>query len=125
MVIFGLHSSIFDFITFYVLYSYFHFKDAPFQSGWFVESVLTELFILFIIRTRKPFLKSRPGKWLLIIGVVAFLVTILLPVSPFAKSLGLTLAHTGEAVAIGLIILLYVITADLLKILFFKRYKLD
>lgn len=125
MVVFGLHSSIFDFITFYVLYSYFHFKDAPFQSGWFVESVLTELLILFIIRTRKPFLKSRPGKWLLIIGVVAFLVTILLPVSPFAKSLGLTLAHTGEAVAIGLIILLYVITADLLKILFFKRYKLD
>jgi len=125
MIVFGLHSSIFDFITFYVLYSYFRFKDAPFQSGWFVESVLTELLILFIIRTRKPFLKSRPGKWLLIIGVVTFLVTILLPVSPFAKSLGLTLAHTGEAVAIGLIILLYVITADLLKILFFKRYKLD
>jgi len=125
MIVFGLHSSIFDFITFYVLYSYFRFKDAPFQSGWFVESVLTELLILFIIRTRKPFLKSRPGKWLLIIGIVAFLVTILLPVSPFAKSLGLTLAHTGEAIAIGLIILLYAVTADLLKILFFRRFKSD
>ncbi|MBS1689125.1 MAG: cation transporting ATPase C-terminal domain-containing protein, partial [Bacteroidetes bacterium] len=125
MVVFGLHSSIFDFITFYVLYGYFHFKDAAFQSGWFVESVLTQLLILFIMRTRKPFLKSRPGKWLLIIDIIAFIVTVLLPLSPFAKSLGLTLAHTTEAIAIGSIILLYVITADLLKLLFFKRYKLD
>jgi Mg2+-importing ATPase len=125
MIIFGLHSSIFDFITFYVLYKYFHFKDAPFQSGWFVESVLTELFILFIIRTRKPFLRSRPGKWLIITSALAFLITVLLPVSPFAASLGLTLEHLGEALAIALIVLVYIITADWLKLLFFKRQQAD
>ncbi len=120
MIVFGLHSSVFDFITFYVLYHSFGFKDGPFQTGWFIESVLTELFILFIMRTRRSFLNSKPGKALLITNMVAFIITIWLPVSPFAASLGLSIAHFMEVIAIGLIILAYVVTADLLKIVFFK-----
>lgn len=120
MVTFGLHSSIFDFITFYVLYIYFRLAGSPFQTGWFLESSITEILILFIIRTRKSFIKSKPGKWLLITGAVALLITGYLPVSPFAGILGFSVAHSQQLLAILFILLLYVITADLLKIVFFR-----
>ena len=123
MIVFGLHSSIFDFITFYVLYQFYKLKDSPFQTGWFMESVITELCILFIIRTRKSFIQSKPGKWLVISSIIALIVTMLLPVSPFAGELGLNIASFGEVMAIGLIIIAYVITADILKLIFFKYQK--
>jgi Mg2+-importing ATPase len=121
MIVFGIHSSVFDFITFFVLYHLLSLKDAPFQTGWFLESAITELLILFIIRTRKSFAKSKPGRMLIITSMATFIVTILLPVSPFAGLLGLQIAHFTEVAAIVLILLAYVITADLLKILFFRQ----
>jgi len=120
MIVFGLHSSIFDFITFYVLYVYFRLSGSPFQTGWFLESAITELLILYIIRTKKSFIKSRPGKWLLITGIIAFCITIFLPVSPFAGLLGFSVAHAQQLIAIALILVVYIITADLLKIIFFR-----
>ncbi|MBS1587923.1 MAG: magnesium-translocating P-type ATPase [Bacteroidetes bacterium] len=125
MIVFGLHSSIFDFLTFYVLYQVFKLRDSPFQTGWFVESVVTELCILFIIRTRKSFIASRPGKFLMISSFIALVITLALPFSPFAAELGLSVASISEVMAIGLIILAYVITADLLKLAFFRIYKND
>ncbi|HRO47542.1 magnesium-translocating P-type ATPase [Agriterribacter sp.] len=122
MIVFGLHSSVFDFITFYVLYFYFHFSGSSFQTGWFLESVLTELLILFIIRTRKSFIKSKPGKLLLITGIAAFCVTLYLPFSPLAGLLGLSIAHVQQLIAIVLILLTYTITADLLKVAFFQVF---
>ena len=104
MIVFGLHSSIFDFITFYILYFYFKLSGAPFQTGWFLESAITELLILYIIRTRKSFIKSKPGKWLLITGIIAFCITIYLPVSPFVPLLGFSVAHTQQLVAILIIL---------------------
>lgn len=120
MITFGLHSSIFDFVTFYVLYIYFRLSGSAFRTGWFLESAITEILILFIIRTKKPFMKSKPGKWLLITGVLSLLITIYLPISPFASLLGFSVAHTQQLVAILLILIVYVITADLLKVVFFK-----
>lgn len=125
MIVFGLHSSIFDFLTFYVLYQVFKLKDSPFQTGWFVESVVTELCILFIIRTRKSFIASRPGKFLMISSLIALVITLALPFSPFATELGLSVASLSEVMVIGLIILAYVVTADLLKLAFFRVYKDD
>lgn len=121
MLAFGIHSSIFDFLTFYMLYHVFHLSNAPFQTGWFIESIFTELAIIFVIRTRKPFLKSRPGKWMMLTSLIAMMITALLPLSPFAGMLGLTIAHFGEAIALALIILAYALTADLLKLWFFRK----
>ncbi|MBS1634297.1 MAG: magnesium-translocating P-type ATPase [Bacteroidetes bacterium] len=120
MIVFGIHSSLFDFATFYVMYYYFRLKDSQFQTGWFLESVLTELLILFVIRTRKSFLKSVPGRSLLITSAIAGLITVLLPVSPFAGLLNISIAHVQQVLAIALILLLYVASADLLKVLFFR-----
>jgi Mg2+-importing ATPase len=120
MIVFGVHSSLFDGITFYIMYFHFKLKDSNFQTGWFLESVLTELCILFIIRTKKSFIYSKPGKALIITSAIAFVITIILPISPLADALSLGIAHTQQIIAIALILLLYVITADGLKILFFK-----
>lgn len=123
MIVFGLHSSVFDFLTFYSLYFYFKLKDAPFQTGWFLESVITELVILFIIRTKKSFLKSKPGKYLMITGLISFLFTVWLPFSPFAKGLGFEVAHAAQVLTITGILLAYIVTADILKIWFFRTLK--
>lgn len=120
MIVFGLHSSIFDLITFYVLYIHLRLTGSFFQTGWFIESVITELLILYVIRTRKPVIKSRPGRVLLITTLFIMLVTILLPVSPFAPLLSLSIAHFQEAVDLFLILLCYLISADLLKMIFFR-----
>lgn len=120
MISFGIHSSVFDFITFYVLYVHFSLNESAFQTGWFLESVITELMILFIIRTKKPFLASPPGKLLFYSAIITTLFTLWLPISPLAGAFGLSIAHTRQAVAIALILLAYLVTADILKIIFFR-----
>ena len=65
MVEFGLLSSVFDFLTFGVLLCVFHASPEVFRTGWFVESLLTELVIALVVRTRRPFFRSRPGTILL------------------------------------------------------------
>ena len=59
MIVFGLHSSIFDFITFYLLYFIYKLPESDFQTGWFIESTITEILILYIIRTRKFLFKKQ------------------------------------------------------------------
>ncbi|MBL0309104.1 MAG: magnesium-translocating P-type ATPase [Bacteroidetes bacterium] len=122
MVIFGIHSSIFDVITFLILLYVLKVKESAFQTGWFVESILTELFILFIIRTHKNFLKSKPGKYLFILSILGLIITMGLPYMPFAKDIGLTPLPIINMAVMLLIVLAYIITADLLKVWFFKKY---
>ncbi|MFC5412475.1 magnesium-translocating P-type ATPase [Larkinella bovis] len=124
MITFGLHSSLFDFITFYTLYHYLHLSGPPFQTGWFLESAITELLILFIIRTRNSFIRSKPGIWLMFTGIFSLLLTIYLPVSPLAPLFGFSIAHLQQVIALLIILLLYVLTADLLKIYFFRLNKI-
>jgi Mg2+-importing ATPase len=123
MIWFGVHSSLFDLITFLMLYFVLKVKEAEFQTGWFVESVLSELCILFIIRTRKTFFKSMPGKYLLILSIAAMAFTIVLPYLPFVSKTGLTPMPLPILGAMLLIVVAYIITADLLKRWFFKRYQ--
>ncbi|HEY8894524.1 MAG TPA: magnesium-translocating P-type ATPase [Niastella sp.] len=119
MIVFGLHSSLFDFITFYVLYSYYKLSNSPFQTGWFLESTITELIIIFVVRTKKTVVKSKPGKLLMYTSIVALGIIIYLPFSPVAGLLGLSIAHSAQAITIAMILITYAITADLLKRVFF------
>lgn len=122
MIIFGVHSSIFDLITFLILYAYMKVQEAEFQSGWFVESGMTQLLIVFIIRTQMPFFKSKPGKWLTILSALALVFTLCLPYFPFALNLGMVPLPLPVLAAMILIVLGYVITADFLKYWFFKKF---
>jgi len=120
MIVFGLHSSVFDYLTFYMLYKLF--KSEPiFQTGWFIESICTELLILFVVRTHKSLLKSVPGKLLIALSALGLLITIALPFMPFAANLGFVVPPLKLLGIIAGILLLYVVTADMIKVLFFKK----
>jgi Mg2+-importing ATPase len=90
MVFIGPISSIFDFLTFYVLLHFFHASEAQFHTGWFVESLATQVLVLFVIRTSGNPFRSRPSDPLLAtcLGVVA--IGIYLPFSPLARVFGFT-----------------------------------
>lgn len=123
MMIFGFHSAFFDLISFLTLLFLLKSKESEFQTGWFVESVLSELFILFIIRTHKSFYKSKPGKNLFIFSILALILTVGLPYMPFASRIGLTPLPMINMIAIGLILTGYILTADLLKVWFFRKHR--
>ena len=124
MVVFGIHSSVFDVLTFLMLLYVLKVKEASFQTGWFIESVLSELFILFIIRTHKNFFKSLASKYLFILSIIGFIVTIALPYIPFiANEVGLVPLPFFQIGAMLLMVITYIITADFLKVWFFKKYR--
>lgn len=120
MIIFGLHSSIFDMLTFFVLWKGLKVTAQGFQTAWFVESILTELFILFIIRTHQNFFKSLPGKWLFIMSAIGLILTLILPYLSFAESLGLVPLPIWQLGILFAIVSAYILTADVLKVWFFK-----
>ena len=90
MVFIGPISSIFDFLTFYVLLHFFHASEAEFHTGWFVESLATQTLVLFVIRTAKNPFRSRPSSPLIATCLASVAVGIYLPFSPLAAVLGFT-----------------------------------
>jgi Mg2+-importing ATPase len=90
MLFIGPISSIFDFLTFYVLLHVFHTSEAQFHTGWFVESLATQTLVLFVIRTAKNPFRSRPSGPLMATCFGAVAVGIYLPFSPLADVLGFT-----------------------------------
>jgi Mg2+-importing ATPase len=122
MLVFGIHSSLFDLITFLTLIYVLKVKESTFQTGWFVESILTELFILFIIRTHKNFYLSKPGYYLFVLSILGLLVTIILPYMPFAEAIGLSPLPLPTLGTMFFIVIIYSWSADLLKVWFFKRH---
>jgi Mg2+-importing ATPase len=90
MVFIGPVSSLFDFLTFYVLLHFFRSSEAQFHTGWFVESLATQTLVLFVIRTSKNPLRSRPSNPLLATCLAVVAIGIYLPFSPLAGMLGFT-----------------------------------
>jgi len=91
MSVFGPVSSIFDFMTFFVMLQILHAGHREFRSGWFVESLATQTLVVFLIRTRRvPFFRSRPSLAMLITPPTCALVGAVLPFTPLADFLGFT-----------------------------------
>jgi P-type Mg2+ transporter len=91
MLVFGPISSIFDYATFGFLLVGLHASEPEFHTGWFVESLATQVLVIFAIRTRRsPFWRSRPSRPLIFAALAAVTLAILLPVSPVASLLGFT-----------------------------------
>lgn len=121
MLVFGLLSSVFDYLTFGVLLLILHASVAEFRTGWFIESVISASMIVLVIRTRGPFLKSKPGKALLAATPLVALVTILFPYTPMGTLFGFTPIPLPYLLTLLLIVLLYIISAELVKRYFYKR----
>ena len=90
MLFIGPISSLFDFLTFYVLLRVFHAGEAMFHSGWFVESLATQTLVLFVIRTMGNPLRSRPSRALTITTLAITGIGVALPWTPLAGALGFT-----------------------------------
>ncbi|MEO6903526.1 MAG: HAD-IC family P-type ATPase, partial [Bacteroidia bacterium] len=121
MIIFGLESSIFDFITFGALMIYFKSSPELFRSSWFTESVITEVLILLIIRTRRTFFVSRPGKYLILSSLFVIAIVLILPYTYFAGALGLVPIPLSVMVAIFAITFAYSAVAEISKKAIFKK----
>src|SRR4029079_18018993 len=115
MVEFGAVSSVFDFLTFAVLLLVFHACAELFMTGWFMESLLTELVIALVVRTRRPFFRSRPGDVLLWSTVVLIAATLAVPFLPGASLFGFVPVPAGVLASIGFVTVLYVMAAEMLK----------
>jgi len=90
MLFIGPISSIFDFLTFYVLLRVFHAGESLFHTGWFVESLATQTLVLFVIRTMGNPFRSRPARSLTATTLAIVAIGIVLPVTPAAAFLGFT-----------------------------------
>ncbi len=122
MIFFGLLSSVFDYLTFWVLIHFLRAGEHEFQTGWFLESVVSATLIVLVVRTRNTFYKSRPGKYLLIATLLIVGFVLLLPVLPFASAMGFVTVPPMFYFAMLLIVLLYLVSAEILKKFFFKHF---
>jgi Mg2+-importing ATPase len=121
MVTFGLVSSVFDYLTFGTLLFIVHATTDQFRTGWFLESVLTELLILLVIRTQRPFFKSKPGRYLLISALIVGGVTLILPYTPLSGLLGFAPLPLSPLLVLGSIAMLYIVTSEMAKRFFYAR----
>jgi Mg2+-importing ATPase len=106
MTVFGPVSSIFDFLTFFVMLVVLDASHTEFRSGWFVESLATQTLVVFLIRTRRiPFLRSRPSRPMVLTPIACAVVGAVLPFSPLAGPLGFTtLPITFFLILLGMIV---------------------
>lgn len=126
MLIFGPVSSLFDFIIFGVLLLVFHFSQSQFQTGWFMESIATQILVIFIIRTKIiPFFKSRPGMLVMLNSLAAFFIAWLIPFSPFGKLFKFESLSLGPILSIVAIVILYLVLAELAKKYFYVNIKIS
>jgi Mg2+-importing ATPase len=120
MVEFGVVSSMFDFLTFGVLLKVFRAPPPLFRTGWFVESLLTELVIALVVRTRRPFFRSRPGSLLLWSTVALVALTYTLPYLPLVGVFGFVALPGVVLVTVSAVTALYVAATEVLKERFYR-----
>ena len=123
MVTFGLVSSVFDYLTFGLLLLVLHANEGQFRTGWFVESVISASIIVLVIRSRKPFFRSRPGKYLLIATLSIAVITLLLPFSPLGTIFGFSPLPVKTYLLLLLIVAVYILAAEITKRIFYKKVK--
>ncbi len=121
MAVFGPVSSIFDFLTFWIMLDLLHAGHAEFRSGWFVESIATQTLVVYVIRTRRiPFVKSRPSRPMLLVPTAAALAGAILPYTGLAHLLGFTpLPATFFLLLLGLVVI-YLLLVELAKTRFYR-----
>jgi P-type Mg2+ transporter len=123
MIVFGLLSSVFDYLTFGVLLFFMKANEKTFQTGWFVESVVSAALIVLVVRTRLPFFKSLPGKYLSMATGLVVLFVLALPFIPLASLFGFVALPLSFYGWILLIVIAYMFTAELAKQWFYRRLK--
>jgi Mg2+-importing ATPase len=121
MIRVGLVSSVFDGLTFFVLLRWFHGDAAMFRSGWFIESFVTQILVLLVIRTAGNPFRSRPSTLLVTTIAAALAIAVALPYSPFAHVLGFVPPPGRVLGFVALVTAVYLVVVDYVKRRTMKR----
>jgi Mg2+-importing ATPase len=122
MWVVGSVSSVFDFLMFFILLKVFAAGEALFHTGWFIESIATQVLVIFIIRTRGNPLKSRPAVALTVTSLLIVLIAAALPFTPLATHLGFVAPPPLFFVILPLMVLCYLAAVEFVKRLFFRHF---
>ncbi|NMM18511.1 MAG: magnesium-translocating P-type ATPase [Rhodoferax sp.] len=121
MLTIGPISSLFDFLTFYLLISLFNAHESLFRTGWFVESIATQVLVIFVIRTRRNPLRSHPNRWLVLTSLGVVVTAMLLPFTPLAPYLGFTPLPLSFFGLLTVLLISYLVMVEGGKQWFYKR----
>jgi Mg2+-importing ATPase len=124
MLVFGPVSSVFDLITFGLLLFVFHAGEVLFHTGWFIESLLTQILVIFVIRTEHP-AQDRPHPALVASTLCALAAAVALPYLPPAHWLGFVPLPASVAGALAAVTIAYLFSVYIVKRWFFRRYRLE
>jgi Mg2+-importing ATPase len=123
MMFLGPISSIFDFLTFFVMLLVFNATAPLFQTAWFIESLVTQTFVIFVIRTRKtPFYKSKPSKLLLFSSLCIVGFASLLPFTPLGALFGFVEPPPAFFIVLAVLTCAYLMLVEIVKTWFYKRF---
>ena len=122
MLVMGPVSSIFDFLTFGLLLLVFHANEALFQTGWFIESLATQVLVIFVLRTRRNPLKSRPHPLLATTSVAVVVLAVVLPFTPLGSWFGFVPPSAAFLLAIAGLTVSYLLLAQGAKWAFYRRW---
>jgi Mg2+-importing ATPase len=116
----GPVSSLFDFATFYLLLAWLHAPEALFQTGWFVESMATQVLVIFVIRTRGRPWQSAPNPWLAATSLTVVAVAALLPLTPLGSWFGFVRPPVQVYGIVCAMTLIYLVAVESVKQRFFR-----
>lgn len=122
MLIFGPVSSIFDVLTFTVLFYGFQASEAAFQTGWFIESLATQVLVVYVIRSRHGLLTSRPSKWLTLTTLSCVAVGAIIPYSSLSEFFGFTPLPLPYLAAIISLVTAYLLLVEVVKRWFLQHF---
>ncbi|KKU13521.1 MAG: Magnesium-translocating P-type ATPase [Candidatus Magasanikbacteria bacterium GW2011_GWC2_45_8] len=124
MYVFGPVSSLFDLITFYLLYSVFHLQSSTFQAGWFIESLATQILVIYVIRTRRiPFIQSSPSAPVVIATLGILGIGTVLAVSPISSFFGFSPLPLPILFTIMGLVVVYLLMVEVVKHIFYYFHK--
>ena len=123
IIVFGIISSIFDFLTFYVLYGVFHLNAEHFQTGWFIESIATQILVIFIIRTKRvPFFQSIPGRYVTFSAIAVVALAWIIPYTKLGALLSFSPLPSVLILLIAGIVISYLIVTEISKYFFYRLF---
>jgi P-type Mg2+ transporter len=122
MLTLGPVSSLFDFLTFYIMLHLFHAGEQLFHTGWFVESMATQVLVIFIIRTRRNPFKSRPNFWLTLCSVSVVFLAVVLPFTPLGTYVGFVPPPLSFYAILAGLVFFYLFAVEIIKQWFYRRF---
>ncbi len=122
MLTVGPVSSVFDFLTFFIMIKIFQAGESLFHTGWFIESLATQVLVIFVIRTHKNPLKSRPNPWLTGCSLMVVALAVILPFTPLGSYLGFVPPPPLFFLVLAVMVMLYLVIVEQVKRWFYRRF---